>query len=268
MKYTSTTHGNKNNLVGGGAAGSMEALTQTDSWFEFSLKWLGNDGLNFNGLISSPNQPSAGLLPLTLFPVNLDFGDVCYKDGHLGLTATAVSGNTYPINVGQIPVVSVDWVGGTQLGTIKENYYAALFDGAGNITSRTLVGAIDNIDPGNYDGGASGLSGRRGQRYRFALAGKEIIVYKNYNGLGSAPIFKIASDKHGMGFPLSLACFVPAGFAVVSVNAGASTGLATILSVRDQNAMFGATQSNFHFRVYENSRHSQVVNGFPIDVDV
>lgn len=266
MRYTSTTHTTKNSLVGGGAAGSMEALTQTDTWFEFGLKWLSNDGTDFSVPIVAPAQPSVGLLPLTLFPVNLDFGDLCYKNGRLGLTATPVTGNAYPSNSGQIAVVSVDWMPGTQLGTIKENYYAGVFDGAGNITSRSLVTSIDNVDPGNYGGGDLN-SGRRGPRYRFTLAGKEISVYKNYSGLGAPPIFKIASDKHGMGFPLSLGCFVPANFVVLNVAAGASTGLATIDSVRDQNAMFGATQTNYHFRIYQNSRYSQIANGIPTDID-
>lgn len=250
-QHNTSNFTDKNNVLAG-TAGSLEAIEEPNSRYDFGIKWAGDDGdatvSTFN--LTPPNQPSVGLLQGT-FPMNPDFGEEAYIDGMGWDSGSAV--------------ISVDWEVGTLAGTIKEKYYGSTFPVALFTDTRVLLAERDNVDPGYGDIG----EGRDGQKYSFVITGTE---FRIYNSRELSPVFILASPTVGAGFPLSLGAWVNGaspGFYVTDiriVRIRADT-FSTIYSVRDQVEDFGVQQTTLHARIYQNRTPPLTVDGVPTDID-
>lgn len=246
--HTSTSYTDRNNLISG-TAGTLEAIREPGSCYNFGMKWAGADRVV--SVDGSPSQPSVGLIQGT-FPQHPDFGAQAYKNGHIWDTDCDA-------------VLSVDWVAGTLAGTIKENYYISAFDSGGLATTRSLSTTRDNVDPGY---GAIG-AGRPGQQYSFVITGVE---FRIYNARESNPVVILASPHQGPGFPLSLAAWVvgsaSSGFNVPDIRIGRIRPhqFSTIYSARDRTA--DGVSSGLHVRIFQNPTPPLTVRGVTTDVDI
>src|SRR5947207_2531045 len=93
--HTSTSYTDRNNLISG-TAGTLEAIREPGSGYNFGIKWAGADAAV--SVDASPSQPSVGLAQ-GVFPMHPDFGQQAYKNG--------VGWDSGPA------AISVDWVPGT-----------------------------------------------------------------------------------------------------------------------------------------------------------
>jgi hypothetical protein len=241
--HSTTGYTDRNNLLAG-TAGTLEAIREPNSRYDFGMKWSGANAAV--SIPASPNQPSVGLVQ-GVFPMHPDFGGQAYRNGTGWDSGDAA--------------ISVDWVSGTDAGTIKENYYGCTFTGGGLVAARALLATRDNVDPGF---GAIG-SGRRGQLYSFAMTGTE---FRIYNGREADPVVILASPSQGPGYPLSLGAWVSGGSLVVvniRIQRVRPNTFSSIYSKRDRDA--DGISSGFHARIYQNATPPLNLVGLPTDVD-
>jgi hypothetical protein len=247
VDHTSSNYTDRNNLISG-TAGTLEAIREPNSRYDFGIKWAGGDAAA--SVDSSPSQPSVGLVR-GIFPMSPDFGAQAYKNGSGWDSGAAV--------------LSVDWAAGTLAHTIKENYYGCFFDGSGVVTTRNLLATRDNIDPGYAAIG----SGRKGQQYSFMVTGTE---FRIYNARESSPVIILASPWQGVGYPLSLGAWVvgtsSSGFNVPDIRIARArpNEFSTIYSLRDRTA--DGISSGLHARIYQNATPPLTVDGIATDVDI
>lgn len=245
--HSTTSYTDRNNLIAG-TAGTLEAIREPNSRYDFGIKWTGTDGAV--SVASAPNQPSVGLVQ-GVFPMHPDFGADAYQNGFGWDSGYAA--------------ISVDWVPGTLAGTIKENYYGSTFSSGGLVTARSLSTTRDNVDPGY---GAIG-SGRRGQQYSFVITGTE---FRIYNLREASPVVILASPHQGPGYPLSLGAWVggsPSSLFNVSdirIARMRPNECSTIYSLRDRTA--DGITTGLHIRIFQNPTPPLTVNGVPTDVDI
>lgn len=249
--HTSTNYTDRNNIISG-TAGSLEAIREPSSRYDFGIKWAGADGVA--SVNASPNQPSVGLVQ-GVFPMQPDVGAQAYRNGYGWDSGDAV--------------ISIDWAAGTLTGTIKELYYGCSFTSTppfpfppGHVDIRTLIATRDNVDPG-FD--AIG-TGRIGQNYSFIVTGTE---FRIYNSREVNPVVILASPPQGPGYPLSLGGWVAVGggFRVTDIRIVRvrPDEFSTIYSLRDRIA--DSNIPGLHARIYQNATLPLTVNGVPTDID-
>lgn len=216
---------------------TLEALSRTYQWFDFSLQFYGANGQGSSYAAAVGLQTRADADPIA--------GSFAPDD------------SLCPLYVEASP--------GTILGTIKLTFKSF---GA-------TVEEIDNVDPGFSEGFGVGSDpetsprSRRGPRIRFELAGSEYRVRMDPEA-GGRPLIVLSADSDGHAFPLRLAANCTGAFktyasAVVRIQAGGDF-LTTTYSVANQIRFQGSQQSRVFLRWVQKSKYDQIPDGLPLDL--
>lgn len=240
--YILTPHADGNNLYspfeaadGSALAISIEPITKTYQKCDFTIQWIDADRE----------------LTTATFADNLVIARV-------GLQPLASSDDMGDIDWSLCPIM-VEWAAGTKTRMIKETYKSF---GVAIVDQVTR----DNIDPGFR---ALGFE-RQGPRHSFQLSGTEYRAYTNpIPAAGRQPDAIVSAPSTGFPFPLRVVMEVSGlgtTMGILNLVIGGDF-LSSIYSVRDQEED-GGTISTLHGRVYQDSRFSQVQNGFPVDFEV
>ena len=247
-----TSHAYKNNVasfsgVGAGCVGTtVQALEDLAQRFDFEMTL----------------QYDAPGLALTDDSFLANFG--------VGLHLRENAEGPYTIPLAADLPISIEW-------TIPTDYYDDYPEGTVRETIRSYSDVLlvrEGIDPGRNpftiaDGEVFDYltDARPGPRYSFLIHGNELAVYRDYNPAGgNRHLVKIALGNADL-FPLRLTTWMPStDIYLRNVMFGGAIDPSTIFSVRDQKSVFaGIVQETFYYRLFENSAHPDIGQGYPLD---
>lgn len=214
-------------------AASVEELDRDFMHFEFGIKWTGANGA-LSLPVSDSVKPAIGLSQISIE------SEAFFADVHCPLW--------------------MQWVLGTQTGTIKEQFF----------NFATLLVERDNVDPGfgdAYIGGATQDAGRMGPQYLFALNGGKYEAYVDFRpNTGQIPIAVAQAPGSGVLLPLRLEMFTTTNVVIRDVQIGGEQVRASY-SAEAQIKHFGSIQANYYLRFYQKSPfYPGVPHGAAVDV--